>query len=731
MELKKIVLAMMGIPLGMSAAMAQTSTILSETVVTGTRLGNENATLVNGTTVQGSALDSLRTGTNDAARLLEGTPGMSFYSGGGVSSLPVVDGLADDRLRLLVNGMTITSACPNHMNPALSYLDPSAVQSISVIAGITPVSLGGDSIGGTIVIRSADPVFANAGEGTRTSGSLGAFYRSNGNVSGVNARASLASENFSINYTGSTVRAGNYKDGDGRIVRSTEYESRNNLLTLATRFGADLFSLDIGWQDIPSQGYPNQYMDMTSNKSLSFNGRYKGLFDWGQLEARAYRQAVRHKMDMLEDKANLGVLTSGTAYTMPMDTKAADSGYSLQAEIKLSPRDLLRLGHEYHHYTLDDWWPPIAGYEYMMGPDTFWNINGGKRDRLAFYGEWEAKWSPAWTSQLGVRYERVSMNTGNVQGYYSNNDLMGMYPDGFIYQNDANAFNAADHKKVDNNIDWTASTRYEASSNATYDFGLARKTRSPNIYERFAWSNEAGMAGAMNNWFGDLNAYVGNLNLKPEVAHTLRATADWHDAERRDWAVRATPFFTRVNDYINVEPNLSTTYSAPTGRTALRFVNHDARLYGLDLGASKYLGRAGGEWTGRVVLNYVRGKDLDSGNNLYNIMPLNARLALDLNLGAWSSSIEVLGVTAKNKVDAVRLEQKTSAYSLVNLRTSYTWGKLRVDAGIDNLFDKSYALPLGGLDFYQYNYLSPTTGGHLATVRGAGRSLNAGLTLSF
>lgn len=95
-----------------------------------------------GTSLRGDALNARRFATNDTATLLEGTPGVSFYTGGGVSSLPVINGLADDRLKISVDGMTITSACPNHMNPALSYIDPAALSQVNVFAGIVPVSQG-------------------------------------------------------------------------------------------------------------------------------------------------------------------------------------------------------------------------------------------------------------------------------------------------------------------------------------------------------------------------------------------------------------------------------------------------------------------------------------------------------------------------------------------------------------------------------------------------------------
>ena len=109
-------------------------------------------------------LASQRTATSDSARLLQDIPGVSLYGAGGVSSLPAIHGLADDRVRVQVDGMDLVAACPNHMNSALSYIDPTQVGSATVFAGITPVSVGGDSIGGTIQVKSAAPEFADGEE---------------------------------------------------------------------------------------------------------------------------------------------------------------------------------------------------------------------------------------------------------------------------------------------------------------------------------------------------------------------------------------------------------------------------------------------------------------------------------------------------------------------------------------------------------------------------------------
>ena len=73
-----------------------------------------------------------KSATSDTANLLKNTAGVQLNSAGGVSSLPSIRGLADDRLRIKVNGMDYISACANHMNPALSYIDPTQVGSVKI-----------------------------------------------------------------------------------------------------------------------------------------------------------------------------------------------------------------------------------------------------------------------------------------------------------------------------------------------------------------------------------------------------------------------------------------------------------------------------------------------------------------------------------------------------------------------------------------------------------------------
>ena len=721
--------------LGNNAAAQSTSpsaspdTPLMTVVVVGTEPTDVD---LNSAMLDAASLLPMRAATSDTATLLRDVPGVSFYGAGGVSSLPVIHGLADDRLRTRVDGMDLIAACPNHMNPALSTIDPTRVDSIKVYAGITPVSVGGDSIGGTLVVESAEPQFAKAGEGVLTRGEVGAFYRSNGNAMGANLSATVAGENLSLSYTGSTAQSDNYKAGDnfktntftGRPghtlpldeVGSTAYKAINQALDIALRNENHLFDLKLGHQHIPYENFPNQRMDMTDNTSDQVNLGYTGQYQWGVLKARAYHEKTRHEMDFGDDKQ---FEYPNNAHGMPMNTEGKTTGTSVNAEVMLSERDTLRVGGEYQAYRLDDWWPPSGTGG--MSPGTFWNISNGQRDRYALFGEWEAKLNPQWTSLLGLRHETVKMDTGDVRGYN---------PAGGSTLADAAAFNAQDHSQTDHNWDLTALARYAPDATQTYEAGIAQKTRSPNLYERYTWSTWT-MAAVMNNFVGDGNGYVGDINLKPEVAHTLSLAADWHDAGKKTWAVRVAPYYTHVRDYIDARCLAA---SCPDGQfNVLKYVNQSARLYGVDISGHVLAARtpAYGDFTVSGIVNVTRGENRDTGDNLYNITPLNAKLALTQKRGRLTNTLEAQFVAAKNKVSDVRNEIATAGYSLLNLRSSYQWKQVRLDVGIDNLFDKGYALPLGGAYVGQGMTMSINGIPWGIAVPGPGRSIYAGLNYRF
>ncbi|WP_296827830.1 TonB-dependent receptor [Thiobacillus sp.] len=235
----------------------------------------------------------------------------------------------------------------------------------------------------------------------------------------------------------------------------------------------------------------------------------------------------------------------------------------------------------------------------------------------------------------------------------------------------------------------------------------------------------------MNNFVGDGNGYVGNLDLKPEVAHTLSLAADWHDARQKVWGVRIAPYYTHVRDYIDARCSSA---SCPDGQfNVLKYVNQSARLVGVDLSGHLLAAStpAYGDFTVSGIVNVTRGENRDTGDNLYNIMPLNAKLALTQKRGRLTNTVEAQFVAAKHTVSDVRNEVETSGYSLFNLRSSYAWKQVRLDVGIDNLFDRGYALPLGGAYVGQGMTMSINGIPWGIAVPGPGRSVYAGVNYQF
>lgn len=673
-----------------------------------------------------SAITPAASASADVASMLQDVPGIGLASGGGVSGLPSLRGLGDDRLRIQVDGMDLISACANHMNPALSYLAPSQIDAIDVLPGVTPVSAGGDSIGGTIRVRSAAPRFA-AGATPLRDGRLGLLYRSNGRLRAIDAVASAATERFAIAYQGEAAWADNYRAGGdfkpagmptgtahtlaANEVGSSAYTRRNDLLTLALRNGTQLLDLKLGRQRLPEQGFPNQRMDMTRNDSTQANLGYLDRFGWGTVEARLYHEQTRHAMNFGPDK-QYWYGPKGDVPGMPMETEGRNSGLSLKASTPLDDNGALRLGLEAQRYRLNDWWPPSGG---GMAPNTFWNIRDGQRDRLAGFLEWERRWSPVWFSQLGVRGERVASDAGAVAGYNSG------------YDKDAAAFNSRDRARRDHNLDLAAQARAVFSPTATYRIGYARKTRSPNLYERYSWST-GGMAMNMVNTVGDGNGYVGDIGLRPEVAHTLSASADWHDAAQQAWSLTLSPFLTYVDDYIDARC-LST--CKPNSFVYLRYANTDARLYGAELaGTAQLAAGAYGQLSVAGQVNYLRGQNRGSHDGLFNLMPLNGRLTLTHRLGQWKNVLEWQLVDAKAHRSQVRNELRTGGYGLLTLRTGTTWQRVQVETGVENLLDRRYDLPLGGAYVGQGRTMGQAGTPYGIAVPGMGRALYVRVSLS-
>ena len=237
------------------------------------------------------------------------------------------------------------------------------------------------------------------------------------------------------------------------------------------------------------------------------------------------------------------------------------------------------------------------------------------------------------------------------------------------------------------------------------------------------------MAMKMLGWFGDANGYVGNLNLKPEVAHTISGTLDWHDATKQSWQLQVTPFYSYIEDFIDVDV-IGTFTQSGNVRNKLQFANHDAQLYGVNVAGqwSAWRNTAFGEGTLKAQLDWTHGVRND-GVHLYHIMPANMTITLAHSQGAWHNQADLQLVARKSSVSEYRLENETGGYGLLNLSTRYDLNKrITLQAGIRNVFNKSYDLPLGGVNWAALKAGETST---FESLPGQGRSIDVGVRIQF
>lgn len=634
--------------------------------------------------------------SGSSSELLNDISSVSLRKNGGIADTPSIQGLSNDRVNVKIDGSIITNSCPNHMNPALSFVHPDQVVGIESFAGLDPVSNGGDNIAGTLLVKTKKVKFSEAGVDKKLK--LRTFYKSNNFNSGVALSTEVASKKYYFSYEGLQEKAGRYKDGNGNRLKGTIYEQNNQAITLGRKITNGNTSLKFSRSNIPYQGFVNQYMDLLDNEvnmvQLSMNKSWNEL----KMEFLSSFTHTDHYMNKLrpERKGN-----------MPMNTLSEEFNSSLKFQYRS-----VNFGLEYFQYRLEDWWKPVPG-AMMMSPNAFKSIHHGKRDRLGAYVENTFNKGEKTEVLMGLRTDVVMMNTGKVRGYNTSNNA----------PVDEAHFNSLDRSKTDVNFDAVVALRHKLGAKNMVETGYARKTRSPNMYERYSWAGiktPQAMDMRMINWFGDGNGYVGDVDLKPEVAHKFSVKYGFNDKKR--FKFEFAPYFNYVENFIDA--NVLRSASATN---YLQFANEDAVLYGFDFNADLllYTSSTTGDYSLASSGSYTRGYRVDKKADLYHLMPLNISLSLKHQLSLWSSDLMLRLVSQKETVNKLRLEAQTAGYALVDFATRFKWSTFTWEIGVSNILDKDYQMPLAGVDLVNYQASSKTA------QFGMGRSYNTNLIMEF
>ena len=612
----------------------------------------------------------------DVAQLLKEAPGANVNSNGPLTGIPQYRGMYGSRIATSIDGNHIAPSGPNWMDPPISYVVGSQLESLEVYRGIVPVSVAQEAIGGAIDARVNKGSFGTSGDFGLTGRVMGSTQSVNG---GYNLNTNLYASNnqHRIKVAALTESGDNADFPDGKI-RPTKYQRQRYDLGYGFRIGRHTLQLDYGYNDTGDTGTPALPMDIQYIRGDLYNLGYQfELNATTDIDLSIYGSELRHGMtnyDLRQPPA--------PADWRRNKAKSDNGGFKLQATLRDTDGEW-RVGADgfdsTHDSNIDDPNDPMFFVD---------NFNSAEREVLGVFVERQQDLGARWKTELGIRYNRVEMDAGEVNG----TPAMMMAPAAML----RDEFNNAQRSQNDDNIDLVAKAWFAASENTSWYLGLARKNRSPSYQERYLWLPLEATAGLADGY-----TYTGNIELDPETSNQLEFGLDYSSGRL---TLSPRVFYSKVDDYIQGTPSESASavmfvqmmnmMNGTDNPSPLQYNNVDAKLYGFDMDWALQLNE---HWAVSGIVNYVRGERDDINDNLYRIAPANATFRLNYARADWTAGVEGVIYDKQNQVSETNAEQKTSGYGIVNI--SGTWQatrSLQLAAGVDNLFDREYRDHLNG-----------------------------------
>ncbi|WP_298290116.1 TonB-dependent receptor [Novosphingobium sp.] len=645
--------------------------------------------------------ETLATGP-DGAAFIARQPGAALIDNGALSGQVQLRGLFGERILLRINGQRFASGGPNAMDPVMHYAPAALIDRVEIARGISPVR-DGPGLGGGINTVLKHVTFGDGPE-LAPQADLTAQYRSVDDSVAAGGMIGLASESLRLGLIASKEKGDDTRFPGGRIA-STSFDRAVYGVQAGFKTGSSELSFEYRRQETGRSGNPPFAMDIvyfhTDFVRLGFEG---DLASDVRLEAHANFAGVSHRMNNFS-------LRPAPAVAMQRQSDTYADTFTADVALRFgSAEQNLRIGADFElgdrGYVLYN--PAVPAF--FIHP-----LDRARAESFGGFAEWRAGFG-AIEAELGARVDRHSASTAAPRTGPG-------VPAGPT--NLALAFGRAD--RAWEGTTWDASLRLWAQSGTlTPRLTLARKTRVPSLIERFSWLPTEASGG-----LADGNIYVGDVNLKPETALIAEAGVDWQGETAY---ARPVVYYRRIDDFIQGVPFDSTPgvinspvemVSAANGdATPLRFANADAEIWGADVA---FGARLAGPLRVDGVASWVQGKRRDLADNLYRMAPANGRIALTWEAPSWSVSAEAQGTAAQNRVSASNSEVRTPGYVLASLYGHWIVREgLRVDAGVENLFDKRYVEHLAG-----YNRITGSDVAPGARLPGAGRSAFVRLRWAF
>jgi iron complex outermembrane receptor protein len=588
---------------------------------------------------------------NDGASFLKNIPGFSMIRKGGTDGDPVLRGMAGSRLNILLDGADFHGGCGMRMDPPTAYVFPETFDKVTVIKGPQTVLHGNGNTAGVVLFERDAKSLSQPGGGVAADLMAGSWGRLDGVLSGR-----YATDKAYIQATATHAQSDDYEDGAGTRVHSA-YERQS--LTAVAGWTPDA-NTRLEFSAVGSQAEA-AYADRTMDGVVFDRAGYGLKFEKTNLSPTLQKLAAQlntNYIDHVMDNYSLRTKPAASMYSVNNPDRETNS-VKLSADLALGTASLLTLGASWqgNEHTLRK----ASGMTQAMA-DAYTGlprVRDMETDIRGLYGELRHELGAERRLIAGLRLDDWQADRYNSTTGAKLADAGDTLKSGFL--------------------------RFEQdiAGGTTAFVGLGHAERPMDYWEASTY-----------------NGLMPGKSLDPEKNTQLDAGLIW---KRGDLNASVSVFYSKVDDYIltytgmMASPRLSNCASAVMGgmTTWNCSGNVDATRYG---GEADMAWRLAPKWTMRGTLAYVYADNDTHDVALAQTPPLEGRIGLDYATGPWTFGGILRLVAEQNRVDpgygniVGQDYGATDSFHTLSLNMAYKPSKaLLVTAGIDNVFDETYA----------------------------------------
>jgi len=594
---------------------------------------------------------------HDGADVLKNIPGFAVIRKGGTDGDPMLRGMAGSRLGILVEGESVLGGCGQRMDPPTAYIFPAAYDRITVIKGPQAVRFGPMSPAGAVRFERDFERRDDRGATAFASVTLGDFDRREGVIDLRGGTPTLQGR-----LAATDAAMDNYTDGDGQEVHAAYQRWSTNGSVAWTPSDDTFIELTAALSD-GEAAYADRMMDGArfDRQNAGLRLQHLGLTDWiSRTEFQLYVNAVDHVMDNFSQREfRPNMMMPGKTVSNP---DRLTYGGRLAFKLDLAAPLSLDVGIDHqsnqHRVRSTRNEDQMSFTTIPRGPDATFHQTGAFIETAYSFSDDIRAYAGARADHWTATDQRSTVRIG----------MMGMTAPNPTAELERTATLPAAFGRLE----------FDLGAASTAFVGVGYTQRFPDYWELVS-----------NETLTGLSAFT----TAPEKVTQL--DIGWlHRRDGFDWSVSA--FATQIDDYILIERNVA----KPTGmmnrtRAATVTRNIEAESFGGEISLGY---RFSETWRSEASIAAVRGTNPTDDLALAQMPPLEGRLGLTYARPTWSAGVlwRVAAAQDRVAVDQGNIVGQdigpSPAFDVFSLNASWApTNAVRISAGIDNLFDRTFA----------------------------------------